>query len=82
MHWWKWWSNLQPEWREKSPQGIVVCNHEISGNWASLKVGGKNGIVTVMMSLGWWGAVAKGDSAEWIAAVEDVTFALRGCLQK
>ncbi|KAF9513521.1 hypothetical protein BS47DRAFT_1296087, partial [Hydnum rufescens UP504] len=70
--WWKWWSNLQPAWRETS-----------EGNWESLKIGGKNRIVAVVITLGWWGAVLDtiaGDKSEWNAALRDAIFAFCGCL--
>ncbi|KAF9515808.1 hypothetical protein BS47DRAFT_1293386, partial [Hydnum rufescens UP504] len=68
--WWKWWSNLQPAWRETSKGEIIARNQDISGNWESLKIGGKNGIVAVVITLGWWGAVLDTiarDKSEWNA---------------
>jgi hypothetical protein len=48
-----------------------------------LKIGGKNGIVAVVITLGWWGAVLDTiarDKLEWNAALGDEIFAFCGCL--
>jgi hypothetical protein len=49
-----------------------------------LKIGGKNGIIAVVITLCWWGAVVDAvgkDKSEWNAAIQDVIFAFRGCLK-
>jgi hypothetical protein len=62
---------------------IIAQNQDVSGNWESLKIGGKNRIVVVVITLGWWGAVLDtiaGDKLEWNAALGDAIFAFHGCL--
>jgi hypothetical protein len=75
--WWKWWRNLQPVWRKNLLMGQIP---EEPGSWACLKIGGNNGVVTVVITLSWWGDYAGENKSEWNAAVQDVIFAFSGCL--
>jgi hypothetical protein len=84
-YWWNWWSLSQPEWRERDYTGRVIIGG--SGPWTDLKVGGINGIISFIMSLGWWGrklVTTKDDSTltTWQDAVKDVTWALSECVHE
>ncbi|KAJ7054881.1 hypothetical protein C8F01DRAFT_994969, partial [Mycena amicta] len=79
-HWWAWWNKDQPEWRE------VVNNRpsreDRNGrSWGGLVAPGKNGTLSVVASLYWWGGSLKrvaSVSQPWLDAVEDVTWVLDG----
>ncbi|KAJ7721225.1 hypothetical protein B0H14DRAFT_2411712, partial [Mycena olivaceomarginata] len=82
--WWKWWNGLQPNER------VTLENGELSrleeADWSAMAaMHGKNGILQVMATLGWWGEVAQKRSAEekddWLAAVGDVTWVLGQILE-
>jgi hypothetical protein len=82
--WWKWWNGLQPSER------VALENGELSrpaeADWSAMAaMHGKNGILQVMATLGWWGEVAQKRSAEekddWLAAVGDVTWVLGQILE-
>lgn len=63
-----WWSSLQP----------AQHPHTADSDWTTLRKAGKNGLLLVVLALVWWGG--RGSSsrdAEWIAAVCDVTRAVR-----
>ncbi|KAJ7049614.1 hypothetical protein C8F01DRAFT_1001792, partial [Mycena amicta] len=78
-HWWKWWANMQPDWRG-SVDG-TPGDGEVHGSWDGLYVSGVNGMLNVVASLYWWGREEKvlGDepSMEWIQATEDVAWVLK-----
>ncbi|KZP34553.1 hypothetical protein FIBSPDRAFT_702279, partial [Athelia psychrophila] len=69
--WVKWWSGLQPSWRQgdgQLPPPHYVCDQ---GEWGALRNCGKNGLGMVVLSLVWWGR-ALGKSSLWTTAVMDV----------
>lgn len=85
-NWWAWWNALQPVWRDLDQDGKP--NKALaaeSQDWGCLLVPGANGLLTVVVSLYWWGcAVAKiegpGSSdkiQDWNAAVEDCAWVLQ-----
>ncbi|KAJ7049319.1 hypothetical protein C8F01DRAFT_1093506 [Mycena amicta] len=79
---WIWWKFLQPQWRKAKtnwPSMDAVQDGD-EGDWAALTVPGKNGLVSVVASLYWWGreGVEGGSvSPGWSSAVKDVTWALQ-----
>ncbi|KAH9845987.1 hypothetical protein C2E23DRAFT_745137 [Lenzites betulinus] len=69
--WWKWWTQLQPEWRQVDADGRAVIGGE--GDWDVLKSPGKNGVLIVLLSLVWWREVATEHTVHlWTSAVADV----------
>ncbi|KAI0055024.1 hypothetical protein BV25DRAFT_1782489, partial [Artomyces pyxidatus] len=78
--WWTWWSNLQPEDRPRGDDGMFLRTDE-ELDWSGVNVTGKNGILSVMASLLWWGEACmwseERDMSEWSAAVSDVAWALQ-----
>ncbi|KAJ7049785.1 hypothetical protein C8F01DRAFT_1264818 [Mycena amicta] len=81
---WTWWKFIQPAWRkaktEWAAKDALQVNEQAGDSWAVLSVPGKNGLVSVIASLYWWGrdgVVGEGVSEAWRNAVKDVTWALR-----
>ncbi|KAJ7048443.1 hypothetical protein C8F01DRAFT_1267285 [Mycena amicta] len=80
---WIWWKVLQPQWRRAKidwPAMDAVQTGNEGESWATLRVPGKNGLVSVVASLYWWGregVLKESVAAEWSSAVRDVTWALR-----
>ncbi|KAJ7510751.1 hypothetical protein B0H11DRAFT_1644256, partial [Mycena galericulata] len=78
---WRWWRGMQPEERRMA-EGVMSRKSGI--DWAGLRdYSGKNGLLQVMMVLGWWGDKAHGEKvggheevAQWESAVDDVAWAL------
>ncbi|KAJ7480365.1 hypothetical protein B0H11DRAFT_2421170 [Mycena galericulata] len=78
---WRWWWGMQPEERRMA-EGVMSRKSGI--DWAGLRdYSGKNGLLQVMMVLGWWGDKAHGEKvggpeevAQWESAVDDVAWAL------
>ncbi|KAI0054696.1 hypothetical protein BV25DRAFT_1816697, partial [Artomyces pyxidatus] len=71
--WRKWWIALQPEWRgDDWPLSRTGATGEET--WEETLKGGRNGFEMILVSLSWWGAVAKTEKQkrEWELAVEDV----------
>ncbi|KAF9513001.1 hypothetical protein BS47DRAFT_1273544, partial [Hydnum rufescens UP504] len=62
VQWWKWWSTLQPAWRNKSPDGIVLAGQNVVSDWTCLMLGRKNGILAIMISLQWWREALVGEN--------------------
>lgn len=82
--WWKWWNGLQPNDRTMMENGKL--SRPGDGDWGAMAaMHGKNGILQVMATLGWWGEVVQKRSAEekneWLAAVGDVTWVLEQILK-
>lgn len=76
----RWWSGLQPEWRQGSgplPPALYVCD---AGEWGPLRNCGKNGVALVLLAAAWY-ARQFGAKPEWITAVTDVRRALEGMVQ-
>ncbi|KAJ7058988.1 hypothetical protein C8F01DRAFT_1085448 [Mycena amicta] len=79
---WIWWKVLQPQWRKAKtdwPAMDAVQKGNEGESWTTLRVPGKNGLVSVVASLYWWGrdgVLKEGPVPEWSRAVKDVTWAL------
>jgi hypothetical protein len=66
-----WWTAIQPAWRIVDGQ---VDTSITQGDWASLRLPGLNGILSVVGALFFWGLAAQGKTAPhaaWLAAVKD-----------
>ncbi|EIW86725.1 hypothetical protein CONPUDRAFT_148784 [Coniophora puteana RWD-64-598 SS2] len=78
--WWKWWIQLQPEWRElPMPSGISPSSlPREDGDWTALDKPGINGFLSLMVSLKWGGSETHGASTDpqWLAAVEDIQWVM------
>lgn len=82
--WWKWWRSLQPEERSALENGEL--SHPETVDWSGMaQMYGKNGMLLVMATLGWWGKVAQrreeAEVKEWLVAVGDVTWVLEQVLE-
>ncbi|KAA1479566.1 hypothetical protein DENSPDRAFT_743101, partial [Dentipellis sp. KUC8613] len=80
---WVWWQNLQPEGRVVSPRGCAKDGFE--PDWEKVSCRGKNGMISVVVSLAWWGEKASASGSEqditsWKAAVADVAWVLRAVI--
>ncbi|KAJ6487265.1 hypothetical protein C8R47DRAFT_979203 [Mycena vitilis] len=87
--WWKWWGGMQPEWRVAdagTPGRFTRDRYPTKkADWACLRHPGKNGFLTVVATLYWWGKATdrernSEDRASWAEAVTDVKWILRGLL--
>lgn len=77
----KWWASLQPSWRGLGAGGSMCFVPVYSGDWKSLNVPGKNGWLSIMVCLKWWGVYVAGkDKAQWVEAVTDVLMMLNGLI--
>ncbi|KAE9388100.1 hypothetical protein BT96DRAFT_836762, partial [Gymnopus androsaceus JB14] len=72
-NWWKWWSAMNPGWRERDAEGRIVVGGEGEGDFAILQKPGACGMLSVLMCLLWWHEhlEAGEDISSWEAAVED-----------
>jgi len=81
---WAWWKGLQPGWRDvgQTPGILTSIHQQGDGSWSVLNKPGKNGFLTVLSTLSWWGqALRVGEAGEpemveWLAAVSDVDWVL------
>ncbi|PPQ76570.1 hypothetical protein CVT24_010516 [Panaeolus cyanescens] len=71
-----WWAGLQPEWRVEN--GVVI-NGKVDGNWMELFYPGKNGLLSVIACLYYWGLACQSaaDKKAWLSAISDCTVAFR-----
>ncbi|KAF8905829.1 hypothetical protein CPB84DRAFT_568052 [Gymnopilus junonius] len=77
----QWWVSLQPEWRvlnaDKSELVKEMNEKDDSGSFDELRLPGKNGVVSVLAALYYWGLAVKGKNPKskarqkWLEAVED-----------
>ncbi|KAJ6477904.1 hypothetical protein C8R47DRAFT_1219805 [Mycena vitilis] len=80
--WQAWWDTLQPAWREKDDAGHWKQDSAATGDdvWDPLEAPGKNGCLSVVASLYFWGISNKNVAPEleerWERAVLDVTWML------
>ncbi|KAJ7051045.1 hypothetical protein C8F01DRAFT_1342962 [Mycena amicta] len=85
--WWAWWKANQPCWRMYDERERPLRAQDVPPNdvkWEKLVVPGQNGVTSFVASLYWWGCNEKesgGVSADWLEAVEDATWVLRGLAQ-
>lgn len=78
----KWWEGLQPEWRMSTSGQIIVS--KLDGDWDGLCRAGRNGILSVVAALFFWGFALKGTGAEqveWKAATDDCLRVLNAFLK-
>ncbi|KAJ7586894.1 hypothetical protein C8J56DRAFT_787208 [Mycena floridula] len=78
--WCEWWKLLQPDWREAANvDGFLDESHrQGKGEWGSLDKVGQNGLYSVVVCLGWWGALDR--SEDWQQAVLDVAWVMSSIL--
>jgi hypothetical protein len=79
-NWWVWWMVCQPSWRIPNSDGKGFRHSSGSGDWSTLLVGGKNGMLLHVMALAWWGNAALGTAQEmkkWTVAVKEVAWAFK-----
>lgn len=69
--WAKWWSGLQPSWRQGDGELPPAQYVSDQGVWGPLRNCGKNGLGMVLLSLVWWGR-ALGVCTLWTASIMDV----------
>ncbi|KAF9470292.1 hypothetical protein BDN70DRAFT_939839 [Pholiota conissans] len=72
-----WWHGLQPEWRIGDGRDLLRGDRSLD----SIKLPGKNGLLSILAALFFWGIYAekkegKGGVASWSAAVDDVSWVL------
>lgn len=76
-----WWRAIQPEWRKEHAEGDWPLHRQapLDEDWDLVARGGPNGLMMVMMAIGWWfGRLDdKKAVAELGSVVEDITWALR-----
>ncbi|KAJ7050766.1 hypothetical protein C8F01DRAFT_1000131 [Mycena amicta] len=75
--WWVWWIKAQPDWR--IVDGDPIRADAEGRPWGSMVCPGKNGILSVVASLYWWGSALKRlgkVSQSWLNAVEDVAWVM------
>ncbi|KAL0565385.1 SERTA domain-containing protein 3 [Marasmius crinis-equi] len=96
--WWSWWEELQPQWRgfndRKRPD--LPEDYPDSGSWEDLRVGGSNGLTSVLAALAYAAVLlsqlpksATGREKEqqkdamkgWDEAVDDVGYVLQCLLE-
>ncbi|KAF9507834.1 hypothetical protein BS47DRAFT_1277979, partial [Hydnum rufescens UP504] len=53
--WWQWWTSCQPPWRPKDLR-TDPPHHTVppEADWSVVKKGGLNGLLSVMIALGFW----------------------------
>ncbi|KAJ3711801.1 hypothetical protein C8R42DRAFT_728485 [Lentinula raphanica] len=59
----KWWSVINPEWRERDNQGRIVTGGDGEGTWDGIHKPGQCGMVTVLLCVRWW-YLRVGDDSE------------------
>jgi hypothetical protein len=68
----KWWFGLQPEWRRSEDGKVLV--ESVAGDWSAMKRSGKNGLLSVLAALFYWGLNAEDKTdirKKWCLAVAD-----------
>lgn len=77
----KWWASLQPSWRDLGAGNRLSQISVMGDDWKSLNVPGKNGWLSIMACLKWWGVyAAEKEKAQWVEVVEDVLMMLNGLI--
>ncbi|KAF9471309.1 hypothetical protein BDN70DRAFT_939042 [Pholiota conissans] len=79
---WAWWRGLQPEWRADDGSGVLPRSN---GDLMTIRKPGKNGLLSVLALLFYWGIEAQGKGSrggenDWKDAVDDVDWVIRGLL--
>ncbi|KAJ7576558.1 hypothetical protein C8J56DRAFT_749503, partial [Mycena floridula] len=80
INWWKWWIQVNPEWREKTEDGRLKTSGD--GPWDKLKISGVNGVLSPPVCLCWWFSADDNvrEDARCSSAVTDMTWVLDGLL--
>ncbi|KAJ3755274.1 hypothetical protein EV360DRAFT_86057 [Lentinula raphanica] len=60
----KWWSVINPEWRERDRENRIVPGGEGEGTWDGVHKPGQCGMITVLVCIRWWFLRAKDDNEE------------------
>ncbi|KAF9470354.1 hypothetical protein BDN70DRAFT_821488, partial [Pholiota conissans] len=79
---WIWWRGLQPDWRADDGNGRLLRRE---GDLNPLRLPGKNGLLSVLAALFFWGLAARkqrgaGGEQSWSTAVDDVLWIVTGLL--
>ncbi|KAK0237353.1 hypothetical protein EDD85DRAFT_953352 [Armillaria nabsnona] len=67
-----WWNQLNPAWR-CSNDNSGLLKPDYSKPLKCLQKGGRQGIITVIFGLFWWGCVCRGTEQLWFQMVEEVS---------
>ncbi|KAI5890880.1 uncharacterized protein SCHCODRAFT_02734338 [Schizophyllum commune H4-8] len=81
---WRWWSSLNPQWRQRNTDGKVGKGRGTAGDWLCLHYPGLNGHLSVLKGVKWWFDLEgnPGGSRSWLELVEDIQWALDGVLKQ
>ncbi|KAI6029218.1 hypothetical protein BKA83DRAFT_4047087 [Pisolithus microcarpus] len=63
VKWWTWWCSLQPKWRSitaPAQDGKYTPNCIKGEDWNLLCKPGQNGLLSIIVTLMWWGLADKG----------------------
>ncbi|KAL0945683.1 hypothetical protein HGRIS_014834 [Hohenbuehelia grisea] len=75
--WWLWWTAINPDWRVRDGDRLVVGG---TGAWEDSLPLGQNGVLSVIVALWYWRKATPTASPavqSWCDAVDDVAWALR-----
>lgn len=82
--WWNWWINMQPRWREINTTRNRPVQEMYGRSWHRLIAPGRNGWLSVVACLYWWGCTICDDNGkakmEFEEAVKDTIFMMEGFL--
>ncbi|KAG9221974.1 hypothetical protein PTI98_008939 [Pleurotus ostreatus] len=53
----KWWNTMQPAWRRGDGDTLQGYVPPENGNWDELAKGGANGLLLLVLAMGWWGKI-------------------------
>ncbi|KAF9521042.1 hypothetical protein BS47DRAFT_1356997 [Hydnum rufescens UP504] len=78
--WWQWWTSCQPPWRPKDLR-TDPPHHTVppEADWSVVKKGGLNGLLGVMIALGFWREhiqVGHEEYSHWLSAMWDVAWVM------
>ncbi|PPR04544.1 hypothetical protein CVT26_002511 [Gymnopilus dilepis] len=71
-----WWISLQPDWRVSRG---AIKKSQLDGDWGALKRSGKNGLLSIVAALFFWGVNAKDNAKSrkpWLTALDDCSSVL------
>ncbi|KAJ3751970.1 hypothetical protein EV360DRAFT_56019 [Lentinula raphanica] len=74
--WWRWYSMINPEWRERNAFGRIVVDGSGEGDWDEFDRSGQNGMLSLLVSLHWWYHHLDSPSPDWLSALRDVSWVL------
>ncbi len=74
--WWSWWTQLQPTWRRRGPEGRPILDGVVGGGWGkNLCRPGNNSVLLLLLGLVWWKEVVP-DIGQWDVAVQDTAWVI------